>query len=140
MRINSVQLQKSGQLQSVDVLQKVGRTLVNVQHLVGGASFKVGGHSVTAEVRGTQFEVLVRANGTNLIKVFEGTVTVSGRQTRTVSAGQEIDADDDGNLSAVRPIQGEPADPYSNTAPCTRAVSTGSTSGTLQMSSGDPIS
>src|SRR5205085_594138 len=64
VQITSVQLQKTGQLQTADVLQKAGRTLVNVQHLASGASFKVGGHSVSAEVRGTQFEMLVRPNNT----------------------------------------------------------------------------
>src|SRR5207237_6944292 len=105
VQITSVQLQKTGQLQTADVLQKAGRTLVNVQHLASGASFKVGGHSVSAEVRGTQFEMLVRPNNTNLIKVFDGTVAVNGKQSRNVTAGQEIDADANGNLSATRPIQ-----------------------------------
>ena len=140
VHINSVQLQKNGQLQTADVLQKAGRTLVNVQHLASGASFKVGGHSVSAQVRGTQFEFLVRPNNTNLIKVFEGTVTVTGKQTRSVSAGQEIDADANGNLSAVRPIQRDVSDPYELTAECARAVTPGTTAGTLQTTSGDPIS
>jgi hypothetical protein len=140
VRIAGVQLQRSGTLQSADVVQKIGRTLVNVQHLAGGASFKVGGHSVTAQVRGTQFEVLVRQDNTNLIKVFDGTVTVSGKQTRAVSAGQEIDADADGNLSAVRPIRRDTLDPYALTAQCARAVAPGTTPGTLQTSTGDPVS
>jgi hypothetical protein len=140
VQISSVQLQRSGSLQTADVVQKAGRTFVNVQHLASGASFKVGGHSVSAQVRGTQFELLVRPNNTNLIKVFDGTVSVSGRQTRSVSAGQEIDADADGNLSAVRPIQRDPQDPYALTAQCARAVSLGTTPGTLQTSTGDPIS
>ncbi|TMD28311.1 MAG: FecR domain-containing protein, partial [Chloroflexi bacterium] len=71
VQITNVQLQRTGQLQTADVVQKVGRTLTNVQHLASGAQFKVGGHSVSAEVRGTQFELLVRANNTNLIKVFD---------------------------------------------------------------------
>lgn len=140
VQINSVQLQKNGQLQTAGVLQKVGRTFVNVQHLASGATFKVGGHSVSAEVRGTQFEVLVRANGTNLIRVFEGTVTVAGRQTRNVSAGQEIDVDANGNLSPARAIQRDASDPYELTANCSRAVTPGATPGTLQATSGDPIS
>src|SRR6266542_994518 len=93
VQIKAVQLQKTGNLQSVDVLQKAGRTLVNVQHLVGGANFKVGGHAVSAQVRGTQFEMLVRQNNTNLIKVFEGTVAVSGKTTVNLTAGQEVEAD-----------------------------------------------
>lgn len=67
--LTEVQLQKNGNLQSAGVVQKIGRTLTSVQHLAGGASFQVGGHSISAQVRGTEFEVLVRANGTNLIGV-----------------------------------------------------------------------
>jgi FecR-like protein len=140
VQITTVQLQKTGALQTAEAVQKVGRTFVNVQHLAGGATFKVGGHSVSAQVRGTQFEVLVRQDETNLIKVFDGTVTVSGRQTRQVNAGQEIDADANGNLSAVRPIQRDPQDPYALSAQCARAVSNGTTAGTMQTSTGDPIS
>ena len=139
VQISSVQLQRSGALQTADVVQKVGRTLVNVQHLASGASFKVGGHSVTAQVRGTQFEVLVRPDHTNLIKVFDGTVTVSGKQTHTVGPGQEIDADANGNLSAVRPIRRDTQDPYALSAECARAVSQGNTAGTLQISTGDAL-
>jgi len=140
VQISSVQLQRGGALQTASVLQKAGRTLMNVQHLTSGASFKVGGHSVSAEVRGTQFEVLVRPDGTNLIKVFDGTVTVSGKQTRQVKAGQEIDADANGNLSAVRAIRRDTDDPYALAAECARAVSQGTTPGTLETFSGDPIS
>ena len=91
-------------------------------------------------MRGTQFEVLVRPNNTNLIKVFDGTVTVTGKQTKSVSAGQEIDADANGNLSDVRPIKRDPSDPYELTAECARAVTPGTTPGTLQTTGGDPIS
>jgi len=50
-------------------------------------------------VRGTQFEVLVRADQTNQIKVFDGTVKVTGTTTATLTAGQQIDADANGRLS-----------------------------------------
>src|SRR5436190_2320318 len=140
VQITNVQLQKNGNLQSAEVAQKIGRTFVNVQHLVSGATFKVGGHSVSASVRGTQFEMLVRQDNTNLIKVFEGTVGVNGRTSASVSAGQEISADANGTLSAVRLIQRDPQDPYAMTPQCSRAVSNGTTAGTLQTSAGDPIS
>src|SRR4029077_15608361 len=52
--VTAAQLNKDGTLQSAGIAQKIGRTLANVQHLVGGATFHVGGHSVSAEVRGTQ--------------------------------------------------------------------------------------
>ena len=140
VQITRVQLQKTGNLQAAEVLQKIGRTLVNVQHLASGATFKVDGHSVSAQVRGTQFEVLVNANLSNLIKVFAGSVLVAGagRQV-TVGAGQEVSAAAGGTLGAVRAIQADPQDPYPLIAQCTNAVSGGTTSGTLQVSTGDPI-
>jgi hypothetical protein len=137
--VTSAQLNKDGTLQSAGIAQKIGRTLSNVQHLIGGASFHVGGHSVTAEVRGTQFEVLVRSNGTNLIKVFDGSVKVAGATTITLKAGQEVDADAGGRLSAPRPIQPEAQDPYPLAAQCARAVAPGTTAGTTQTSTGDSI-
>ena len=141
VRITNVQLQKTGSLQAAEVSQKVGRTLVNVQHLAGGASFKIDGHSVSAQVRGTQFEVLVNANLTNLVKVFDGAVAVSGAgRSVTVNAGQEISANANGALGTPRAIQPDPRDPYPLSAQCTRRVLSGNqTPGTLQVSTGDPI-
>ncbi|HEY6114458.1 MAG TPA: FecR family protein [Candidatus Dormibacteraeota bacterium] len=140
VQITQVQLQKTGQLQNAELVQKTGRTLANVQHLVGGATFKVGGHAVSASVRGTEFEVLVRADGTNLIKVFDGTVKVAGKTNATLNAGQEIDADANGTLSAPRAIRPDRADPYQLVAECRRAVSQGSNAGTIEITTGDSIS
>jgi FecR protein len=137
--VTAAQLNKDGTLQSAGVAQKIGRTLSNVQHLVGGATFHVGGHSVSAEVRGTQFEVLVRSNGTNLIKVFNGSVRVAGATTITLTANQEVDADANGKLSKPRSIQPETQDPYPLAVQCAGADSTGINPGTLQTSSGDSI-
>jgi hypothetical protein len=137
--LTAAQLQKNGNLQSASVVQKVGRTLTSVQHLASGASFEVGGHSVSAQVRGTEFEVLVRANGTNQIKVFDGTVTVKGATSATLTAGQQIDADANGRLSNQRPIQADPQDPYPLAAQCARTVSTGTTAGTAQTSTGEGL-
>ncbi|HEX2646290.1 MAG TPA: hypothetical protein VHO95_03615, partial [Candidatus Dormibacteraeota bacterium] len=138
--ISAVQLQKTGNLQSAEVSQKVGRTFINVAHLATGASFKVNGHSVSATVRGTQYEVLVRQNQSNLIKVFDGTVHVAGRTSVDVHAGQEVDAGANGQLSAPRPIARDAQDPYSLMSQCARAVSGGTTAGTAQVTSGDGIS
>jgi hypothetical protein len=138
--ITAVQLQRSGGLQSASVVQKIGRTFTSVEHLATGASFQVGGHSVSAQVRGTQFEVLVRSNNTNLIKVFDGTVTVAGAGTSVkVTAGQQIDADANGRLSNQRAIQPDPQDPYPLTAQCSRAAANGNSSGTMQSSSGESL-
>jgi hypothetical protein len=137
--VTAAQLNKDGTLHSASVAQKIGRTLSNVQHLVGGATFHVGGHSVSAEVRGTQFEVFVRTNATNLIKVFEGLVRVTGTTTITLAANQEVDADANGKLSNARAIRPETQDPYPLAVQCARADSTGINPGTLQTSSGDSI-
>src|SRR5258708_15838216 len=116
--VTAAQLNKDGTLQSAGLQQKVGRTLSNVQHLVGGASYHVGAHSVSAEVRGTEFEILVRANGTNLIKVFVGSVKVAGATSITLNAGQEVDADANGKLSNPRPIQPDTQHPSPQPAQC----------------------
>ncbi|MGA7910368.1 MAG: FecR family protein [Candidatus Dormiibacterota bacterium] len=137
--LSSLQLQKNGNLQSASVLQKVGRTFTDVQHLVGGASFQVGGHSVSAQVRGTQFEVLVRPDGTNRIWVFVGTVTVSGTTSVRLTAGQEIDADANGKLANQRSNQFDSQDPFPMTSQCANAASSGTTTGTLQTSTGDSL-
>src|SRR5439155_27036437 len=74
------------------------------------------------------------------IKVFEGTVSVAGKKKAQGNAGQEVQAHANGTLSAVRPIRPDPLDPYALTAQCARAVSLGTTSGTLQTTTGEPIS
>jgi hypothetical protein len=138
--VAEAQLSPDGSLRSANIVQKIGRTFVNVQHLASGATFQVGGHSVSAQVRGTEFEVLVRANNTNLIKVFDGTVKVSGKTTVSLNAGQQVDADANGTLANQRAIQPEPQDPYALAAQCARAVSTGTSPGTTQTSTGDNLS
>jgi FecR-like protein len=138
--VSAAQLNKDGTLLSAGITQKVGRTLSNVQHLISGANFKVGGHSVSAEVRGTEFEVLVRPNGTNKIWVFIGTVTVRGKTSATLTAGQEIDVDANGNLTNQRSNQFETQDPFPLEAQCAGATSTGANNaGTSQTGTVDTI-
>src|SRR6202140_2634565 len=137
--LTSAQLQKNGNLQSASVAQRIGRTFSSVEHLASGASFQVAGHSVSAQVRGTQFEVLVRSNNTNLIKVFVGTVTVAGATTVRLTAGQQIDADANGRLSNQRAIQPDPQDPYPLTAQASAAAAAGNNSGTMQSSGGESL-
>ena len=137
--VTAAQLSHDGNLQSASLVQKVGRTFTNVQHLVSGASFQVAGHSVSAQVRGTEFEVLVREDKTNLIKVFDGTVKVSGTTTVTLTAGQQVDADANGRLSGQGPIKPEAKDPYALAAQCSRAVSSGTSAGTAQTSTGENL-
>jgi len=139
--VTAAQLSHDGNLQSVSLSQKIGRTFTNVQHLVSGASFQVGGHAVSASVRGTQFEILVRANFTNLIKVFDGTVKVQGQGATiaTLTAGQQIDAEVPGRLSGQGLIKPEAADPYFLEAQCARTVSAGNNLGTVQTSTGEGL-
>ena len=140
VQISGVQLQKNGNVAAIAVAQKVGRTLTNVQHLANGASFKVDGHSVSAQVRGTQFEVLVNSNGTNVIKVFAGTVKVSGGgRSVDVGPGRQITVSADGTLGPVTPITRDPQDPYPQAAACQSAVSGGTQSGTNQTTTGDSL-
>ena len=137
--VKATQLNKNGSLQSATLQQRVGRTLSNIQKLVGGANFNVGGHSVSAQVRGTEFEVLVRDDCSNLIKVFDGSVKVSGRSTAIITAGQEIEADSKGTLSPPRPIRPEPQDPFAMAAQCQKAVAAGNSAGTVQTVTGDKL-
>lgn len=138
--VTAAQLTHDGKLQSASVSEKVGRTFSAVQHLSNGASFQVGGHSVTAAVRGTEFEVLVRTNGTNLIKVFDGSVTVTGTTTVTLTANQQIDADANGKLSNQRSIQSDPQDPFALSAQCAKGASAGNNAGTVKTVDGDNVS
>ena len=139
--IQSAQLSNAGNLKSATLQQKIGRTLSTVQHLAGGASFQVGGHSVTAAVRGTQFEVVVRTDSSNQIKVFDGSVAVSGQTNVTVNAGEQVDADPNGKLAAKRPIQPDKQDPFALASQCGKAVASQATSpGTQQTTSGDNLS
>ena len=140
LTINNVQLQKNGNLQTIALAQKVGRTFTNVQHLANGASFSVSGHSVTAAVRGTQFEILVRPDHTNRIWVFVGQVKVTGKTSVTMTAGQEMDIDADGNLSSAHASTFDPTDPFPMAQQCSDAVSRGNNQGTSSASYGDAIS
>src|SRR6266850_734831 len=82
--LTSAHFAKSGNLHDVSILQKVGRTFTNVQHLVSGASFKVAGQSATASVRGTKFEVVIKADGTMIVKLFEGVLDLDGKNHITL--------------------------------------------------------
>ena len=135
--IQSAKLNSSGSLKSATLAEKIGRTLSVVQKLAGGASFSVGGHSVSAEVRGTQFEVVVNADFSNLFKVFDGTVQVTGQTTVTLTAGQQVAADPNGRLGAPAAIGADPKDPYALEQQCAAAVAPGTTAGTLQTTLGE---
>ena len=137
--IQAAQLTNSGNLKSATIQQKIGRTLATVQKLAGGATFSVGGHSVSAEVRGTEFEVLVRPDQSNQIKVFDGSVRVSGQTTVTLNANQQIDVDRNGKLGPPAAIQPDKTDPFALSRQCANAVSSGASPGTLQITTGENL-
>ena len=134
--IQAAQLNSAGTLKSASLAEKIGRTFSVVQKLAGGASFSVAGHSVSAQVRGTQFEVVVNGDHSNLIKVFEGTIQVVGQTTITLNAGQQVAADPNGRLSAAAPGQQDLQDPFALEQQCASAVSATTTPGSAQTTVG----
>lgn len=139
MTVSKVQLQRNGNVQAIALVQKVGRTFTNVQHLGSGSAFTVNGHSVSAEVRGTEFEVLVRNDGTNRIWVFVGRVKVTGKSSLILTAGQEIDGDANGNLSNLRANQFDASDAFPLAQRCEASAAVGNTAGTTQLTTGDSL-
>jgi hypothetical protein len=130
---------KSGNLHDVSILQKVGRTFTNVQHLVAGASFKVGGQTAVASVRGTKFEVLMNPDGTMLVKLFDGELDLAGKNTVHLVAPQQSTVDAQGNVGAAGPIQNDPNDPFGPQIDASNQTSQGTTPGTEQVFIGPPI-
>lgn len=130
---------KSGSLHDVSILQKAGRTFTNVQHLVAGASFKVAGQSAVASVRGTKFEVLVNADGTMLVKLFDGVLDLVGKNTVHLVAPQQSAVDAQGNVGPAGPIQADPNDPFGPQIAASDQTSQGTTPGTEQDFIGAPI-
>ena len=110
LTLDTAEFDKQGQLHNVSITQQAGRTLSTVQKLVGvGAKFNVAGHSATASVRGTKFEVIQNADGSVRLKTFVGTVTLGNVLVR---AGQQADASPTGVISKPVPITPDPADPF----------------------------
>jgi hypothetical protein len=139
IKLTSAHFAKSGNLQDVSILQKVGRTFTNVQHLVSGASFQVRGQSAVASVRGTKFEVLMNADGTMLVKLFDGQLDLDGKNHVHLNAGQQATVDAQGNVGAAIAIQPDPADPFGPQIAASDAANQGTTPGTEQDFIGAPI-
>ena len=137
--LDSAHFAKTGRLNDVSIIQKVGRTFTNVQHLVGGASFKVAGQSAVASVRGTKFEVLVNTDGTMLVKLFDGVLDLVGKNTVHLVAPQQSTVDAQGNVGPAGPILAEPNDPFGPQIEASDQVSQGTTPGTEQDFIGRPI-
>jgi hypothetical protein len=138
--LSSAHFSKDGSLHDASIAQKAGRTYTNVQHLVGGATFKVSGQSATATVRGTKFEVLIKPDGSMLVKLFEGQLDFSGpNNTVHLTAPQQATADPAGNVGPAGPIVPEPGDPFGAEIAASDQTSQGTTPGTEQDYIGLPI-
>jgi hypothetical protein len=137
--LTAAHFSKAGDLHDVSIVEKVGRTLTNVQHLVSGATFKVAGQAAVASVRGTKFEVLVKPDGTMLVKLFDGQLDFDGKNHVHLVAGQQATADPLGNIGNPGPIQPDPNDPFGPELQASDAISAGTTPGTEQDYVGAPI-
>lgn len=140
IRLDSAHFTKNGNLHDVKLTQQIGRTFTNVQHLVSGSTFDVAGTVATATVRGTKFEVYIKADGSMTVKVFQGTVILhNGQGSVTIPAGEQATANADGSLTQPIPIVPDPADPFGPAVLASEAVETGTTPGTEQDYIGAPI-
>jgi hypothetical protein len=137
--LTSAHFSKSGYLQNATILQKVGRTFTNVQHLVTGASFKVAGQSAVASVRGTKFEVLVNPDGSMLVKLFDGQLDLDGKNHVHLNAGQQASVDAQGNVGPAGPILPEAGDPFGPQLAASNQTEQGTTPGTEQDFIGAPV-
>ncbi len=137
--LTSAHFAKSGNIHDVSIFQKIGRTFTNVQHLVSGASFKVGSRSATASVRGTKFEIFVKADGTMIVKLFDGQLFLDGKNHVTLNAGQQATVDAQGNVGDPVTILPDPDDPFGPQLGASDASTAGTTPGTEQDFIGPPI-
>ena len=130
--LTSSHFSKDGNVHDISILEKIGRTLTTVQHLAGGASFQVVGNSTTASVRGTVFEIIVNADGSVLIKLFQGGLDVDGKTHVHLTSGQQVTIDPQGNVGTPGPIQPDPNDPFVGDLAAEQAAEQGTTPGTEQ--------
>jgi FecR protein len=139
--LDAAHFSKNGTLHDAKLTEKIGRTLTSVQHLVSGATFQVAGQSAVASVRGTKFEVYIKADGTMIVKLFDGFLHFAGKNGSAVDlvAGQQATADPQGNVGPAGPIQPDPGDPFGPALDASAAVSAGTTPGTEQDFIGAPV-
>ncbi len=130
--LTSAHFAKSGNLHDVSISQKIGRTFTNVQHLIGGATFKVAGQSAVASVRGTQFEVVMNADGTMVVKLFVGLLHLEGTNSVDLVAPQQATVNARGNVGPAGPILPDPNDPFGPQIDASNQTSQGTTPGTEQ--------
>ncbi len=137
--LDAAHFSKNGTLHDAKLTEKIGRTLTSVQHLVSGATFQVAGQAAVASVRGTKFEVYITADGTMLVKLFDGQLDFDGKNHVHLVAGQQATADPQGNIGPAGPILPDPADPFGSALDASAAVDAGTTPGTEQDYIGAPI-
>ena len=139
IRLDADHFTKSGTLHDAKITEKIGRTLTTVQHLVAGATFEVAGQSAVASVRGTRFEVYVKADGTMIVKLFDGELDFDGKNHVHLHARQQATADPQGNIGPAGPTQPDPLDPFGPAIAASDAVTAGTTLGTEQDYVGAPV-
>jgi hypothetical protein len=139
IKLDAAHFTKSGTLKDAKFTEKIGRTLVSVQHLVSGATFQVAGQSAVASVRGTKFEVYIKADGTMIVKLYDGELDFDGKNHVHLTKGQQATADAQGNIGSVGPIQPDPNDPFGPALDASNAVAVGTTPGTEQDFVGAPV-
>jgi FecR protein len=139
IKLDSAHFAKDGNLHDASWFQSIGRTLTHVQHLVSGASFQVAGQSAVASVRGTLFEVLVNADGSMTVKLFDGTLLFHGKNDVTLTAPEEATADPQGNIGPPTAIQPDPNDPFGPQVDAAKDAETDTTPGTEQDFVGAPL-
>ncbi|OLC48922.1 MAG: hypothetical protein AUH82_01700 [Chloroflexi bacterium 13_1_40CM_4_65_13] len=139
LTLTSAHFAKDGNLQDASIVQKAGRTFTNVQHRVSGATFKVSGQSATATVRGTKFEVYIKADGSMLVKLFEGELDFDGKNHVHMVTPQQATADAQGNIGSAGPILPDTDDPFVAELAASNAAGQDTTPGTEQDYIGPPL-
>ena len=137
--LTAAHFSKDGSVHDISILEKAGRTLSTVQHLAGGATFKVTGNTTTASVRGTKFEVVLNPDGSIVIKLFEGQLDVDGKNHVHLTAGQQVTVDPQGNVGTPVTIQPDPNDPFVGDLAAEAAAQSGTTPGTEEDFIGSPL-
>src|SRR5258708_8314873 len=139
MTLTSAHFAKDGKRHDTESAEEVGGTFTNVQHLVSGATYKVSGQSAPATARGTNFEVYIKADGTMIVKLFEGQLDFVGTSTVHLVAPQQATADPEGNVGRAGPILPDPDDPFGAELAASDASAQGTTPGTEQDYIGPPL-
>jgi hypothetical protein len=139
--LNQETVDSHGLMHRAILEQDVGRTYSTVQSLVNsGGKFTIQGHGITADVRGTEFEVWIKPDHSALIKLFKGKLDVSDNGTVTLTAGQQVTVAANGAVGKPAPIAADATDPFTAWIASQNAAATGNQAGSLQTAqSATPI-